>query len=624
MAREAWVKNHPLEGDGLLINFYNYMWKKNKNYESCPGVLVPDTVVYDHNFPRGWFTYERVGRREKGELKKKQGKELDTSSIWEVFKRQPDPSIDIVASYMYAREDSDTGETQTCVEFFDRDGLGEFLNNRKDKREGVLQKFLLPKGANNTMIQVVWSPRVCIMQRKTNTHALSDRNHAPYVRAVTYEGASHHCDDGICAPKTTSRIKAVCNNVCVHFNSTEHGKVITRMVLYFKVDRADNVWLLWCGSVRISDRQARSKMPVNMAPIFSSPDARPAALLRGQGGHETAEDVLQRVDHDQLRLGHDHVHYRACCKSPTASPTSRSRREDAQAYYDAPGDTAGGADEGQQNADARLRRRIATLREDWMRVAPVIEQEWNHIVSDRSVALTLIDDVFYEAYSHFQTTKLPFFFALPGQLRALLGEAEFEELVADLRLERVPADEFPEQTFGELDFWIRDRSAVPISKVSGQAAGWLRRFYDARIQHLKERAMPFAEQAAIQVAKEQAAEEEKQNLASAEDGDEAADEASAAGGSARESASQGQQAPSSGGSYSAGGEEEGEGDGESSPAGEDSSSPRQSAPSERGGAEDGEDESDPYSPDTAASPSGDQGGAAADEDDDYDYDDDDD
>ena len=33
----TWTKNHPLEGDGLLVNFYNHMWKKNKDFQSCPG-----------------------------------------------------------------------------------------------------------------------------------------------------------------------------------------------------------------------------------------------------------------------------------------------------------------------------------------------------------------------------------------------------------------------------------------------------------------------------------------------------------------------------------------------------------------------------------------------------------
>jgi len=49
------IKGHQLDGDSNLISIFHYLWKKNKNLETCPGVRVPDTIVYEHNFPRGWY-----------------------------------------------------------------------------------------------------------------------------------------------------------------------------------------------------------------------------------------------------------------------------------------------------------------------------------------------------------------------------------------------------------------------------------------------------------------------------------------------------------------------------------------------------------------------------------------
>lgn len=43
----------------------------------CRDILVPDTVVFDHNFPRGWYTTDVKAR----EVMRKQGKELDASTI---------------------------------------------------------------------------------------------------------------------------------------------------------------------------------------------------------------------------------------------------------------------------------------------------------------------------------------------------------------------------------------------------------------------------------------------------------------------------------------------------------------------------------------------------------------
>lgn len=44
------------------------------------------------------------------------------------------------------------------------------------------------------------------------------------------------------------------------------------MVLYFKVDAKNNVWLLWSSSMRISDKHLKTFIPLNLAPKFTSPE----------------------------------------------------------------------------------------------------------------------------------------------------------------------------------------------------------------------------------------------------------------------------------------------------------------------------------------------------------------
>ena len=247
----TWVKNHPLEGDGLVTGFYNFLYKRNtKTMKACKDVFVPDTIVFDHNFPRGWYTSDLKAK----EISKKQGKELDAASIYNAFSKTPNPSVAIVASYMCSYDEEDAnGETNTVtqVEFFNEETVKEFVG-RKVKREGILQKFLIPKGHRNSVIQAVWSPRVCIVQRRTNVCSIKDKlqcERDPYTSAVTYEGPSHFSEEGTCAGHTTEEVKNICGNIVQHFYNLEH-KYITRMVLYFKVDEKDQVWLLWCGSLR--------------------------------------------------------------------------------------------------------------------------------------------------------------------------------------------------------------------------------------------------------------------------------------------------------------------------------------------------------------------------------------
>lgn len=262
-----WTKGHPLEGDGMLVNLFHYLWKKNRELQSCPLVRVPSTIVYEHNFPRGWYFYDA----KHNELRKKTGKELDTNSIYKEFSRPENDSCEIVASYLSKLEDEETGEEITLVEFFNSSDLSNFLFKREKREQGILQKFILPKGSHNSVIQAIWSPHVTLVERRNNIHKLSDKKWTMYDRAVTYEGPAHYSNEVFCAPQLVTQIKEICASIVKHFSDTEHRN-ITRMVLYFKVDSKSNVWLLWSSSLRISDKSSLSRtIPLNLSPKFKSP-----------------------------------------------------------------------------------------------------------------------------------------------------------------------------------------------------------------------------------------------------------------------------------------------------------------------------------------------------------------
>lgn len=96
--RSSWAK-HALDGDSSFTKLFHFLWKKNKNLESCPDVKIPDTIVYEHNFPTGW--YYSVGNT----LNKKTGKELETKAIGSDFTRQEDKLHGIIASFLSQTED---------------------------------------------------------------------------------------------------------------------------------------------------------------------------------------------------------------------------------------------------------------------------------------------------------------------------------------------------------------------------------------------------------------------------------------------------------------------------------------------------------------------------------------
>lgn len=519
----TWIKNHALEGDGLVTGFYNFLYKRNtKTMKPCKDVFIPDTIVFDHNFPRGWYTSDLKAK----EISKKQGKELDAASIASGFSKPQNPNVLIVASYMcsYEIENAVTGETEMCtqVEFFNEDSLKEFVG-RKIKREGILQRFMPPKGHRNSVIQAVWSPRVCIVQRRTNISSIGDKVQAekdPYNIAVTYEGPSHFSEEGSCAAHTTLDIKNICSNIVSHFYATEH-KYITRMVLYFKVDEKDQVWLLWCGSLRVSDRDAPSQMPLNLAPNFTSPSLEVF-------NPENDDRMLKEADVRHLEMTNDTIFYENYVRERTSDDEGHSASRSplrgtagggangggnggndgdhngpngAQGgrggngkHGGAGGGKAGGGKDGKANANEPF---------DWEKY-PGIQDQYRELCADRDYVVSALEDIFYEAYGHFLRHEPgPFSFSVDRSVAQTLGEDLLADLMIYLRIEHAAA---PTTAGGDdntsaavangnvdagedLRFSIPVHPHTPVARMSEEAVRWVKRHYQSKEQELRDEAV---------------------------------------------------------------------------------------------------------------------------------------
>jgi len=46
------------------------------------------------------------------------------------------------------------------------------------------------------MIRAVWTPKMCLLERKTNIRKLHDTRYGIYERAVTFDGADAHSNPG--------------------------------------------------------------------------------------------------------------------------------------------------------------------------------------------------------------------------------------------------------------------------------------------------------------------------------------------------------------------------------------------------------------------------------------------
>ncbi|CAK0911761.1 unnamed protein product, partial [Prorocentrum cordatum] len=64
--------------------------------------------------------------------------------------------------------------SKPTVEYFDPEGLHDFLFNCPGKGDGILQRFIEPKGERNSMMRALWSPKVCVLERRVNRLSLRD------------------------------------------------------------------------------------------------------------------------------------------------------------------------------------------------------------------------------------------------------------------------------------------------------------------------------------------------------------------------------------------------------------------------------------------------------------------
>ncbi|KAG5471238.1 hypothetical protein LSCM1_01311 [Leishmania martiniquensis] len=469
----TWMKNHPLEGDDVVTGLYNILAKRNpKTMKACRDIRIPDTVVFEHNFPRGWYTTDMKAK----EVVRKQGKELDANTIQQGFTQDLHDGSPIAAAYLCTTEITDDGETEvsTLVEVFNRDTLAAFLA-RKIKPEGILQKFIFPKGYHNSVIKVVWSPRVCMVQRRTNKYRIFDRKRAesdPFSITVTYDGPTFLSDEGSVSGNIAVELKQLCGNIVQHFYYTEH-KYITRMVLYFKTDQRDRLWLLWCGSLRVSDRNAPSEMPVNLITNFAEPS------LTGIAFDE--EKLLRSADEAYLRLTNDEMFYETYMKR---------MKSDGAAYSEA--DTRGNKplsptvdvhEADRENAAA------AAQTFDWSSVPTLVVETRDRLLLEKKSMCSLFEDLFYHARNHFLTHRnAPYNMNIPQNAVDTLTENGVVDLMHVLRL---PANAEQSATSTFTCYVIDSVSRQPLTQLSDKAQEWIQNYFDAKLRRLQQSILHF-------------------------------------------------------------------------------------------------------------------------------------
>lgn len=261
--------------DGLLDIIYNFAWQKPDPDNPEHFFYLPDTVIYKYQQPRFWYFTSRDGS-----IKKRSQDKLKTDKIKEFFSKNVSQS-EIVAWFMYIENN------KKIVEFLNLENFNHFLYSRKKSDEGILQKFIDPKGTKNSMIQVIWMQKFIFFEVRENKKNLFDTRFDLYERAVTFEGEEFHCDSKqVCSEKLQKDLYSVISRFTSHICQVTSNKLeISRMVMYFKQSKDGRLWFIRACSVRCRDpylersvERRRSKYenevrdPINIDPDIHLPE----------------------------------------------------------------------------------------------------------------------------------------------------------------------------------------------------------------------------------------------------------------------------------------------------------------------------------------------------------------
>jgi len=152
-------------------------------------------------------------------------------------------------------EKNKDSNSRYIIEYFDKVRFREFLNSKNTYPDGILQKFIDPKGDHNFTIRLQWSPKLCILEKKINNKKIYDKRFNLYERAVTYDGEEFQTEtEAIRGNNLPDRFEKIGSNISSHISNITLERIkIVRMILNFKIGKNDKIYFLWCSSLRIEN-----------------------------------------------------------------------------------------------------------------------------------------------------------------------------------------------------------------------------------------------------------------------------------------------------------------------------------------------------------------------------------
>mmetsp|Transcript_26683 Transcript_26683/g.43634 ORF Transcript_26683/g.43634 Transcript_26683/m.43634 type:complete len:654 (+) Transcript_26683:104-2065(+) len=219
------------------------------------GLQVPPTVLYKGGALAGWYYTDPNS----GYLHRKKKAECKVQNIAATFSQET-PGCEIVAFYLsvdkVARDGA--GTEQLKFEYFDAARLQSFLFRSKSE-DGVLQKYIVPSDHELTY-RATWTPHCFLLDRRMNVNHVRDVKLSRYARCVTFHGPDFMSTPSTLFASTTlsAKFRRVVDEIVAILEAMRPAMKARLLVLNFKVDSRDKIWLLWCSALRMADESGQS------------------------------------------------------------------------------------------------------------------------------------------------------------------------------------------------------------------------------------------------------------------------------------------------------------------------------------------------------------------------------
>jgi hypothetical protein len=162
----------------------------------------------------------------------------------------------------------------------------DFLQSDRKNKSGILQRFIAPHGgSHNSHIRAIWTPKLCILDRRRTKQNLNDTRFGLYERCITFEGPDNFSVSlPLQGTVLAKRVEGICREIVRHVagvltetarsgssrrvmssirsqNGTDNIVFnVARIIVDFKVDGNGRIWILWSNSIRLQCLSAENRM----------------------------------------------------------------------------------------------------------------------------------------------------------------------------------------------------------------------------------------------------------------------------------------------------------------------------------------------------------------------------